>query len=245
MCLLIAYYKIIPDFPIIIGANREESYSRPSLPPYLIYESPKIWAGQDKVAGGTWMGVNEFGLVAGITNRGIKNLNPTFRSRGLLCLDLLKEKTAEQADKKLQDLTNANSYNSFNLFYADRESGYMAIYDNELISQSLDPGVHVVVSQGLKGISQQKMKRISLLMENLPKEYGELFVSEFTNLLRDHETEPPTQETICAHGEGYGTVSSAILALHQSFPENSLYLFADGPPCHTSFNDCSSLFNEK
>lgn len=245
MCLLIAFYKVFPDFPIIIGANREESYSRPSLPPQSINQIPKILAGKDKVAGGTWLGVNEFGLVAGITNRGKVKFNPSLRSRGLLCLDLLKEKTAGSADKYLETAIASSPYNSFNLFYADRDSAYMAVYENELLNHLLEPGIHVLVSQGLNGISDRKMKRISLLLESLPKEYSELFVSELINLLRDHDTELPDRQTICSHGETGGTVSSTILAIHQNFPENSGYLFADGPPCHTSFIDFSDLFTNK
>src|SRR6266536_3537682 len=57
------------NYPLIIAANRDEHYDRPSAPPALLNTQPKIIAGRDLRAGGTWLGVNETGLIAGILNR--------------------------------------------------------------------------------------------------------------------------------------------------------------------------------
>ena len=84
---------MVDRYPVIIAANRDEHYDRPSAPPALWSTRPKILAGKDLLAGGTWLGVNEHGLLVGILNRR-SNSEPDpltqTRSRGLLCLDLLE-----------------------------------------------------------------------------------------------------------------------------------------------------------
>ena len=80
------------DFPLIVAANRDEHYDRPSAAPSLIETTPKIIAGRDLRAGGTWLGVNSAGLMVGVLNRHLDGNSPVAdaRSRGLLCMELLR-----------------------------------------------------------------------------------------------------------------------------------------------------------
>ena len=66
MCTLMLYYKLLEDYPIVVAANRDEQYARKALAPQVICQHPRIYAGTDEQAGGTWLGVNEFGLLVGI-----------------------------------------------------------------------------------------------------------------------------------------------------------------------------------
>ena len=94
MCTLALYFQCFDRYPLLVAANRDEHFDRPSAPPSLLNNRPKLIAGKDLSAGGTWLGVNEFGLMAGILNRRINNgvaLPATVaRSPGLLCLELLQ-----------------------------------------------------------------------------------------------------------------------------------------------------------
>ncbi len=56
------------DYPLVVAANRDEFYHRPSTSPTAICSDPLIVAPRDLEAGGTWFGVNGKGLVAAITN---------------------------------------------------------------------------------------------------------------------------------------------------------------------------------
>ena len=98
MCTLILYYKLLENYPIIVAANRDEQYSRKARAPHVIHQHPRIDAGTDEQAGGTWLGVNEFGLLVGIVNRhSPQPQDPARGSRGILCRDLLCQKDANAA----------------------------------------------------------------------------------------------------------------------------------------------------
>ena len=88
MCLLAVQYRLVPESPILVAANREEYIDRPSTVPSIQSGKPRVLCGVDKRAGGTWLGVNQNGLFVGICNRA--TAMPLFgqRSRGLLALDL-------------------------------------------------------------------------------------------------------------------------------------------------------------
>src|SRR5260370_1069870 len=65
MCLVVLFFRVAEDAPVIVGANREEDYARPGEPPQLLAGPCRIAAGLDPRGGGTWLGVNEHGgLVA-------------------------------------------------------------------------------------------------------------------------------------------------------------------------------------
>src|SRR5437870_9688522 len=69
MCLLAVYFRVAADAPVVIGANREEFYARGGEPPQRMDGACRILAGRDPRAGGTWLGVNEHGVIVAVTNR--------------------------------------------------------------------------------------------------------------------------------------------------------------------------------
>src|SRR5262249_51148300 len=70
MCLLIAMFGEVADAPLIMAANRDERLDRPAVPMTVLRDhGPRILGGRDELAGGTWLAVNEHGVVAGLTNR--------------------------------------------------------------------------------------------------------------------------------------------------------------------------------
>src|SRR5436309_15463583 len=94
------YLRRLDKCPLIVAANRDEHYDRASAAPGLYGSNPAIFAGKDLLAGGTWLGVNEYGLLVGILNRRLTSEQavPTnTRSRGLFCLDLLALQSAADA----------------------------------------------------------------------------------------------------------------------------------------------------
>ena len=101
-------------------ANRDEMRTRPWLPPDRHWpDRPEVVAGRDSLAGGTWLGVNDHGVVATVLNRE-GTLGPAAgkRSRGELVLDALDFASARDAASALADL-NGVAYRPFNLIVAD------------------------------------------------------------------------------------------------------------------------------
>src|SRR5262249_22814900 len=97
MCFILALFQVHPTYPLVIAANRDELRTRPSQGPHRWPGEPAIWAGRDAVAGGTWLGVNDRGVLAAITNRRDGTLDPSRPSRGNFCLDVLRQSSPEAA----------------------------------------------------------------------------------------------------------------------------------------------------
>src|SRR5208283_5304222 len=97
MCLLALFFRVVEDAPVVVGANREEEYARGGEPPQVLPGPPNAVGGRDPRSGGTWLGVNERGVLVAVTNR-LKSEPPSQpRSRGLLARDLLGCDTATAA----------------------------------------------------------------------------------------------------------------------------------------------------
>ncbi len=98
---------------------------RPWLPPARHWpDRPEVTAGRDAMAGGTWLGLNDHGVLAAILNRS-GSLGPQSgkRSRGELVLEALDHAEASAAAWALADL-NPDAYRGFNLVIADATAAF-------------------------------------------------------------------------------------------------------------------------
>jgi len=68
MCLILFAYKVHPSYNLILAANRDEFYERPSAPAEFWEDAPQVLAGRDLKEGGTWIGIDRAGKFAAITN---------------------------------------------------------------------------------------------------------------------------------------------------------------------------------
>jgi len=141
MCLLTFAWKIHPEYKLIFISNRDEFYHRPTAPLHPWESSPKIWAGKDLEAGGTWMGANEKGDWTALTNyRDLKNIMEEAPSRGMLTLNYLQKEIAPET--YLQNIAGkARRYNGFNLLVGNTEEVfYLSNYENKI--RKLDKGIY-------------------------------------------------------------------------------------------------------
>lgn len=90
MCLIVFAFQQHPDYPLIVAANRDEYYQRPTATAHYWDEQPHIFAGRDLEGQGTWLGINQAGSFAALTNfrEGIASAHSGL-SRGKLCHDYL------------------------------------------------------------------------------------------------------------------------------------------------------------
>ena len=117
-------FQVVPGAPLIVAANRDERLDRPAIPMTVLRPSdPRILGGQDLLAGGTWLAVNEHGVVAGLTNQpSADGRDPTKRSRGELPLAFAVHRTATEAvDAVIADLDPA-AYNPCWMLVGDRDA---------------------------------------------------------------------------------------------------------------------------
>jgi hypothetical protein len=125
MCTVVILRRPGHDWPLLLAANRDEMADRPWLPPGRHWpDRENVVAGLDRLGGGSWLGINDEGVVAGVLNRE-DSLGPEAgkRSRGELVLEALDHADAALAAEALADL-DPLSYRSFNLVVADNRDTY-------------------------------------------------------------------------------------------------------------------------
>src|SRR4029453_18664383 len=99
MCSVVILFRPDHAWPLILGANRDEMANRPWEPPARYWpDRPNVVAGLDKLAGGSWAGLNDEGVVVGVMTR-MNTLGPQpgRRSRGELVLEALDHADAAAA----------------------------------------------------------------------------------------------------------------------------------------------------
>lgn len=239
------------DYPLIVAANRDEHYDRPSAPPAVRNGRPKIIAGRDLRANGTWLGVNEDGVIAGILNRRLNGQTPALadvRSRGLLCLDVLSFESAKAANKFIRD--HKLRYNPFTLLFVDRHEGYVSYNDEErTITQKIEKGLHVFSSAAEFEMHSAKADRAYALFARLSSrvrptnEIAFESIAALQTVLADHSLSADSDDpgdAICVHRETSGTVSSSIIYFSQN--ESRFHtVFCPSAPCRNSFGDALTL----
>jgi uncharacterized protein with NRDE domain len=203
------------------------------------------------LAGGTWLGVNEHGLLVGILNRRSNsepNPLPRSRSRGLLCLDLLKLKSAEDARAFVS--RHEEVYQPFTVVFVDPKEGWMAYNARQQIeTQRLEEGLHVYSSAGEIAVRSEKADRAHLQFTQVLDEMGSScqdksgWLRPLQTVLGDHQVSNGSadpREAICVHGEVSGTISSTIIFHDQRDRQFSTF-HCPGAPCRRDFVDALVL----
>jgi uncharacterized protein with NRDE domain len=240
MCLLAVFFRAVPDAPLVVGANREEVYARGGDPPHLLDGPCRAVAGTDPLAGGTWFGVNECGVLAAVTNRPKSQLPPQPRSRGWLTRDLLGCRTAGAAADLASRELGTNRYAGCNVLCADRDRAVVLHAGDWLRVRPLPPGLHVLTAHDVNDGSDCRLGHaLGWLGERDYSRSAECVAALKQLCAQTGNGDPP----ICLHGQKSGTVSSSIVVLRNP-PAPGLYLHAQGPPDRTPYADYSHLLEQ-
>ena len=239
-------YRRVRDYPIVLAANRDEYLDRPAQGPGLLCSPPAVWGGRDVRAGGTWLGVNAYGLVVGLTNRRIhpeQENDSARRSRGLLCLDALRYGSVDEIVSWLSHQPS-DRYNPFNLLVADQCAAYWIAYDHIAQMHRLEPGLHILANGNINDVDTVRIRRARHLLQHTKAAELYALLPFLERVCRDHETGVQDRETICMHRpqDNYGTVSSTILALSRDL-SGSVYRYTNGHPCMAPYKDFSPLLS--
>jgi uncharacterized protein with NRDE domain len=140
MCLILFALQAHADYPLIVAANRDEFFQRPTAAAEFWHDQPGILAGRDLQAGGTWLGVNRAGVFSAVTN--VRNaLEPQDRpgSRG----ELVTQSLSTASDQALQQMQHTQDrYNGFNLLCGTPEQLHYFSNRNDDLARRLEPGVY-------------------------------------------------------------------------------------------------------
>ncbi|MBX9790299.1 MAG: NRDE family protein [Pirellulales bacterium] len=239
MCLLALEYRTLADAPILVAANREEYFNRPATAPTVQTGRPRVLCGLDSRAGGTWLGVNEHGLLVAVTNRLKRELPEQPRSRGLLCRELLACPSAEAAAELASRELSSGRYAGANYLCVDKRSGIVIEAGDRLRSIALSPGLHLLTNGDLNDREDPRQFYVrQLFVQRFPSQVGQ-FITRAKEICATGRNEE-TGLTVILRGDDRGTVSSTLVALARR-PEESIYLHAAGPPDRASYEDYSGL----
>jgi uncharacterized protein with NRDE domain len=242
MCLLAIQYKLVPESPILVAANRDEAYERPSSLPAIQSGKPRILCATDQQAGGTWLGVNQHGLFVAAANR--PKLTPPIspKSRGTLCRDLLRAGSARQAvDIALEELSSGQ-YDGVNYLCADFESGWVVHGGEEVDTVELEPGLTILSNSDANDPHNDRVKLAKRLLTLQMLDSPVKFLAVASKAFARAST-IPNRPGMVIRGSKRGTVSSTLVALGKK-PRDAIYQYADGPPDETKYEDYSPLLRD-
>jgi hypothetical protein len=246
MCTLVILRRPDHPWPVVIGANRDEMIARPALPPARHWpDRPEVVAGFDQLAHGSWLGVNDWGVAAAVLNRhGSLGPAPGQRSRGELVLEALDHPDAVAAADALTHLDPA-AYRTFNLIVADnRDAFWLRHADGKTIDAwPIDEGLSLIDSGEL---NRPNNRRVALAIPRFraaaPPDPDRDDWAAWEQLLSDGESpagEPRENALRFMTEHGYGTVSSALIALPAPNGEGRIprFRYAEWQPEETPWSD--------
>jgi uncharacterized protein with NRDE domain len=138
MCLILFAYRVRADAPLIVAANRDEFYARPTDAAQFWSDSPTVLAGRDLQAGGTWLGVDVHGRFAAVTNFSESppaELPPG--SRGELTTEFLH---SDRSARDYAKTITGSRYRGFSLLLFDGTD--LVCTSNRAAIHLVEPGVH-------------------------------------------------------------------------------------------------------
>lgn len=248
MCTLVVLRRPNHDWPLLVAGNRDELRSRAWREPARHWDDrPEVIAGHDELAGGSWFGINDHGVVAVVMNR-VGTLGPEEgkRSRGELVLEALDHAQAVEAAHALTAL-DTRAYRPFNLFIGDPVSALWLCHRGEdgssghVQAAEVPAGLHMLTAQDL---DDMRAARIRL---HLPRFRGVPVPDPaagtwdaWQGLLASRafpEVDGPHAAMNLDLPTGFATVCSQLAAIprYPGNPYRPVFLFAAGAPDRAPF----------
>ncbi|MHC4938392.1 MAG: NRDE family protein [Planctomycetota bacterium] len=208
MCVLICR---VGDNPLL-GANRDEVYDRPFSPPMRWEAETPFWAPRDDTEGGTWIGINDNGLVAAITNLSREEKVDGRASRGHLVAGALARPDLESACAFLDEELSGEPRNPCQIFLMQGPRAVDCVIrpgGHEFVE--LGPGIHVL----------SNLHDTDEIVFDLPPDF---VLDDLRPILSDTGKNLPRGFAVCKYAGWRGTVASTLIEPGKQF------WFAPGPP---------------
>lgn len=239
MCLIVFAIDSHPDYKLVLAANRDEYFARPTVAADYWHDFPSILAGRDLRSGGTWLGVTRDGRVAAVTNYrdpGRKVLHPL--SRGVIVADYLRgERDSRSFMQYLHSV--ADRCDGFNIIFGGSGEGFFYFSNRGGTPGAMEPGIHGLSNRLL----DTPWPKVTAAKERLSSAIAGTTINpeELFSAMGDETPFPDGQlpdtgvglererllSSIFIHGSDYGTRSTTLLLVdrgnHITFIERSYY----------------------
>jgi len=238
MCTLILGRDVLGPGVTLLAANRDEDPARPSDPPGILLDSPRVAGGRDRRAGGTWLAVRSDAAVAMLNRRPGPAPPPAERSRGLLALDVAA--VAESGGRLLDAAREvalravaAASYAPFTLAFVAPDAAWILRWDGHATVAQVPPGWHVLTHAELDDAHEPRTRRLLRELEGWVPQSGADAERGLRTRLSAHD-----DPRVCIHEGPVATVSYSLVTLA---PEGVRYLHGEGRPCEQPLRDWTHL----
>lgn len=242
MSLIAIQYKLVPEAPLLVAANREERYDRSSLPPSIQSGKPRILCGIDQKANGTWLGINQSGLFVAVCNRCKDTPALIARSRGLLCKDMLRAGSAREAVDLCMEEVNAGKVNGANFVVADKEGGWAVHAGEDLNAVPLVEGLNIIGDTDLNDEANERVMMVRRLLTLQSLDSPVKFLARASKVFA-RAPSPPGRPSIVTREKEVGTVSSTLISLGAK-PRDAIYQYAAGAPDTHKYEDFSPMLRD-
>ena len=172
MCLILFAYRVRPETPLIVAANRDEFYGRPAQSAHFWPDRPGLLAGRDETAGGTWLGVNRRGGFAAVTNFAapgpVDSARETPESLSISAGDSASSQPRHKALRSRGELTsgflcanananaNANKY-ARNIRGRDYQGFNLLLWDGQELVYTCNRGITRTLAPGYYGLTNAEL----------------------------------------------------------------------------------------
>lgn len=227
MCLILISYQMHEQRPLVIAANRDEYFSRPTQPAAYWSDHSQIYAGRDLEGGGTWLGVTRQGRFAVVSNwTEATSTSQASRSRGDLVRHFL---TGSQSSAQFIADVRWNEYQGVNLLAYD---GTDLLYTNNRTHdiENLAPGFYGMTNAHLWSADMRSLYGLRLFEQYAERgSCDDLIQMLHYSSIQEHDLSPEIEHSPCfIYGEFYGTrASTAVIyeADQIQFDEQSYHAF--------------------
>lgn len=237
MCLLIVLRGFHEDYPVLVASNRDEYLARKASPPGLwVGERRRVISPRDRKAGGTWIGVNDRGMFAGITNVAGTATKEGAPSRGHLPHLALDRDDLDAGVAAVRSEVEGGGYNAFQLVLCDGARTVVLRHaDGGLEELEWEDPVLVVSNEHAPG----KLAVLGLDRALGPVRDAAHRLGLLRPLLVDRGG--MGRHAILKKGGDYGTTSSSLIAVPREDPRDLIWRYAPGPPDEVDYRSYGNL----
>lgn len=227
MCLIVFAWQVVPGMPLIVAANRDEFYERPTLPATWWDDHPQVYAGRDLRGGGTWIGITRNARFAALTNiRAPSEKREDAPTRGSLVANYLTGNASGQ-EYIAEIARGADRFNGFNLLVGDGKELIWfsnAKKEDPRNGKPLTPGVYGLSNDTLDvpwpKVVRTKAQFASLLCQGAP---ADAFFEMLTDTTRASDCRLPKTgismemerllSSVMIESPEYGTRTSTVVQI--------------------------------
>ncbi len=237
MCLLIVLRGRFATHPVLVASNRDERTDRKASPPGLwVGDRARVLSPRDRERGGTWLGVNARGLFAGLTNVKDVPVPVDAETRGVLPHVALERGELEPAIAAVREIFDQRPFGGFQLVLADAHRIVVLRHGAEgLATIEWSQELLVVTNEHAPGELELPGLRAAVAAVSTPAAQ----LQALRPLLLDRGGDG--RHPVLKRMDGYGTVSSSLLAVPAADPLHLQWLFTAGPPDVAEYREYGNL----